>query len=233
MGLCNAEQPGLTDMAARAKCDAWRALGDMPRSLAAATYVAHVGLIWPEFKAALEAGVEPPIPDAASSDGMNNGSGGGNSGRTEANQSSVGGPVASRMCAETDDDDGDDVGFGRLVEAEDPEILERLLSDPEIGDALIHRRDEAGMTLMHWACDRGRADLVRVLLDHGADLDATDSGGLAPLHYAAMCSQVDCVSLMVESGADAELKDDNGDTAADLADGDPDVLAALSGTFKA
>lgn len=33
-------------------------------------------------------------------------------------------------------------------------------------------QDSDGMTLLHWACDRGLADLAGYLLEHGANVNA-------------------------------------------------------------
>lgn len=36
----------------------------------------------------------------------------------------------------------------------------------------IVSRDDDGLTALHYAADRGHVDLVKLLLDHGADINA-------------------------------------------------------------
>lgn len=56
----------------------------------------------------------------------------------------------------------------------------------------------------------GRTDVVRLLLDHGTNIDATPTGShwtATALHAAAGQGQRDVVELLVERGADASIKD--------------------------
>lgn len=40
------------------------------------------------------------------------------------------------------------------------------------------------MTGLHWAAKRGHLDIVRILLQHGADVDSKDIIGRTPLYFA-------------------------------------------------
>ena len=77
--------------------------------------------------------------------------------------------------------------------------------------------------MLHTAAERGRADLVRLLLGRGTDIDApgfeycavesrADELGSA-LHFAVDGSSVEIVELFLEHGADAGFKDVEGTTA--------------------
>ena len=67
----------------------------------------------------------------------------------------------------------------------------------------------------------------RVLLEHGANVDAEDEEGWTPLHGAAGSRSVELVCMLLEHGADRTLRTDDGRLAADLASGDG--LAELLG----
>ena len=55
----------------------------------------------------------------------------------------------------------------------------------------------------------GDANAVRLMLDHGADVNAFDPLGRTPLMYAAASDllDLDVVKLLVERGADVNAKD--------------------------
>lgn len=55
-------------------------------------------------------------------------------------------------------------------------------------------------------------DVMQMLLDRGAKLDAQNADGNTPLHYAVTCSHTDHVSWLVDKGADLYLKNKYGKT---------------------
>ncbi|XP_071482937.1 acyl-CoA-binding domain-containing protein 6-like [Diadema antillarum] len=75
---------------------------------------------------------------------------------------------------------------------------------------VINQPDTEGLTLLHWACDRGYLDIVKLLLKCGANLNAADSDGQTPLHYACTCEHLSIVDILVKSGADVNAKDLDG-----------------------
>lgn len=65
--------------------------------------------------------------------------------------------------------------------------------------------------------DKGeRPDKVRLLLDHGADVNAVGPNGKTALHYAATAGHASVVALLLDRGANAALLDNEGRTASDL-----------------
>ena len=70
---------------------------------------------------------------------------------------------------------------------------------------LQHRR-----TTLHLAADKGFVDVVRVLLDSGAAVDARDGNGQTPLHLGACKDRDECVRILLEAGADVMLEDREG-----------------------
>jgi hypothetical protein len=76
----------------------------------------------------------------------------------------------------------------------------------------------SGMTALHWAAEKGSADVARVLLKAGAKVDSRDSSNWTPLMAAVQKNHVQMVQLLIAHGAcpDAKVK---GMTAIDLVSG--------------
>jgi hypothetical protein len=56
----------------------------------------------------------------------------------------------------------------------------------------------------------GSVESVRVLLDAGADVNATAAGGYSPLHQAAAAGKSDVVRLLLAQGANRQAACDKG-----------------------
>ena len=61
------------------------------------------------------------------------------------------------------------------------------------------------LTALHWAAYNGRTDIVRTLLEAGADMNFQDVVGYTPLHYGAYYNYVGVVSLLVNAGAKPDV----------------------------
>ena len=76
----------------------------------------------------------------------------------------------------------------------------------------------AGMRLaLHFAASYAQVDIIGILLDRGADINARDSGEVTPLFWAADQGNVNTVALLLERGADANLRGKHGETALERA----------------
>lgn len=81
------------------------------------------------------------------------------------------------------------------IEAE--EILELL---PTSCTNTINKR---GMSAIHVATAEGKEDMVSLLLQHGADVNAVDNIGNTPLHY---CGHKEIATTLLEWGADPLIR---------------------------
>lgn len=77
-----------------------------------------------------------------------------------------------------------------------PDLIRRLLAR----GAAVNQPDKGGRTPLYLAAQRGRLDVVRVLLDGGANVNA-DVQGYAPLHAAAGAGHAEAIRLLVTRGA--------------------------------
>ncbi|MCX7045654.1 MAG: ankyrin repeat domain-containing protein [Candidatus Sumerlaeota bacterium] len=65
---------------------------------------------------------------------------------------------------------------------------------------------------LHWAAGQGHLEIVDFLLDHGADINATDKDGIVPLQVAVGKNQIAIVRRLVERKANLNHKCSDGST---------------------
>ena len=106
------------------------------------------------------------------------------------------------------------------------EVVRALVKDG--ADVSAARGD--GMTALHFAAERGHADVAAALIDAGAAVDAgTRIGRYAPLHLAARGGHGPVVALLLEAGAAANAATTNsGVTALHLAAAAVDGRSAVA-----
>lgn len=91
--------------------------------------------------------------------------------------------------------------------------------------ASIEARNKDDMTPLMLSARRGESDLVRILLDHGADSKAIQhSSGRTPLHWAALRNHRRIVDVLISKGASIGARDSNRRT--------PLMLSAREGHFS-
>lgn len=86
---------------------------------------------------------------------------------------------------------------------------------------------DAGNTALHTAVEAKRSDIVRLLLDRGANPNAQNHLGDTPLHDAAKHGQVEIAQLLIQAGADVNLRNRYRRSAWDHAHAFPELLAVL------
>ncbi len=90
----------------------------------------------------------------------------------------------------------------------DAHAIEKLFaSKPD-----LNKVDGEGRTLLMEAVMEKRADLVKLLLEHGADPKLADKEHTTPLHLAALAHQPEIVQLLIDKGAVVDAKDNLGNT---------------------
>ncbi|MCA9175060.1 MAG: ankyrin repeat domain-containing protein [Planctomycetales bacterium] len=92
------------------------------------------------------------------------------------------------------------------------EIVRHLLAH----GANVHAAPDAYTALMR-ACIGGHAEIAKLLLEAGADINAKHDDGQLPLHFAAKRGSAACVALLLKHGADLSAKAYGKDTPLDYA----------------
>lgn len=99
--------------------------------------------------------------------------------------------------------------------------MARFLLDHEQAKRSLSMRDQFGNTpLMYAVASPGKSpsvELVRLILDAGADVSIATNVGNTPLHIAAYKGFGDIVSLLLARGANREARNAKGETPARLA----------------
>jgi len=71
-----------------------------------------------------------------------------------------------------------------------------------------------GLTVLHYAAMNGDTEVMRFLIEQGADIKAQDNElSRSAIHFAAENGNIDCIKYLAEMGADLQDKDSNGATA--------------------
>jgi ankyrin repeat protein/uncharacterized glyoxalase superfamily protein PhnB len=90
--------------------------------------------------------------------------------------------------------------FSAMVEG-DPQLIQRLVEEnPEILDRRMSRF-ENGQTPLHFAINRKRYDLLELLIELGADLEAGDKNGQTAMTMAMLRGDREAISRLHAAGA--------------------------------
>jgi ankyrin repeat protein len=84
-------------------------------------------------------------------------------------------------------------------------------------DANTPAKNASGVRPIHSAVAGRNHDVVRLLMDRGAELNVKQHGGWTPLHAAALHGDAALVQIFLDAGADPATESDDGKTALALA----------------
>lgn len=200
VGPCNASKPGIFSMQARAKWNAWNDLGSMNKEFAMRTYVTKLNDIESDWdgnsstkatpKKALWVSVSTPM--AVEDERVNSGT--------------------KTLIDHVKDENIDEVlaFFTSSISIEKQKSADKC--------AIVNKYGSDGLAAIHWASDRGYADILEILLRHGANVNLIDKdSGQTALHYAISCGHVECVKILLKYGANRNIADSDDVTCMHLA----------------
>lgn len=76
----------------------------------------------------------------------------------------------------------------------------------------VNEQDEECGTPLIYACQNNALEIVKMLLDNGANPNIGNQKNITPLHFSAALGAVPIVNLLVKAGADVNCTDNNGIT---------------------
>ena len=88
------------------------------------------------------------------------------------------------------------------VSDDDKTKVSKLLKQLDVSRDLGNFFGEKKTTVLHEACKHGQSDIVRLLLNAGADLTQKGYNGWLPLHKAAAWGHPTCVEILLKNKAD-------------------------------
>jgi ankyrin repeat protein len=98
-----------------------------------------------------------------------------------------------------------DLALVRALVEERPEALDRRMS-----------RFERGLTAIHFAVERGKHDILELLIDLGADLEATDGDGKTALLTAILRGDHEATRILEAAGAEPPKRTPESNTSAQM-----------------
>ncbi|MEL7121792.1 MAG: alpha/beta fold hydrolase [Bacteroidota bacterium] len=77
-------------------------------------------------------------------------------------------------------------------------------------NALDTRKSRTGRRALNWAAQRGQVEIIKLLLENGADINASNKTGFTPIHHAVEACRLESFKLLKEKGADLSITTKNG-----------------------
>ena len=93
--------------------------------------------------------------------------------------------------------------YGSLGPFNDPGVVRLLLDHGADPNVQAHGRDD-GLSPLHRASQKGSTEIVRLLIEHGASIEAKDKKGRTPLEVASVEQHDDVIKLLSEHHAKLE-----------------------------
>lgn len=202
-GPCTAPKPGMFNFEAKAKWESWKSQGngEKSRDQCKQEYIDRLDKILVNWRQGFNADAAKPAPSG--------------------NQGTFGVRISVMAGApDGDSDNSPKTCFDLCKEGNLDKLKSSITNVDEV--------DENGMTMLMWACDRGQLEIVRYLVERGADLNKQDSDGQTCLHYAVSCEHLDIVRFLIGlKGIDRNLEDSDGQKPIDMTQNN-EIIQVLS-----
>ncbi|MGR3912206.1 MAG: ankyrin repeat domain-containing protein [Candidatus Rhabdochlamydia sp.] len=101
----------------------------------------------------------------------------------------------------------EEIPLHHAIREEASNVIFFLISQVANVNIMNHSR---GSTAMHLSAQRGRVDDLKLLLERGANIEATDLDKKTPLYVAVIAGQESAVDFLFKQGADIGIRDSEG-----------------------
>lgn len=78
---------------------------------------------------------------------------------------------------------------------------------------VVDVQNNKGQTPLRVSCAEGHLEVVELLIEYRADVNAVDATGATPLHLATMCGHARIIDYLIKAGCDTTICDNEGFTA--------------------
>jgi ankyrin repeat protein len=136
--------------------------------------------------------------------------------------------AASLLAAPAQAQDAQSALWDASVSGDTVAIVKALDAGARV-DSLDTRRSMNGRRPLNWAAYYNHAAAVRILLDRGAPIEATNLTGFTALHHAAEAGSLEAAEVLIARGANLGTTNRQGMTPIETAreQGHPTLVAAL------
>ncbi|MBN1472651.1 MAG: ankyrin repeat domain-containing protein [Syntrophaceae bacterium] len=97
-----------------------------------------------------------------------------------------------------------------IVDAVKNNNIARVKELVEANPQLINYKDEIGRTPLHWAARGVYFEILRYLVENGANVNAKDNNGTTPLVSVVTRTHLEAAKVLIDSGADINASDNEG-----------------------
>ncbi len=116
-------------------------------------------------------------------------------------------------------------GFCNAAQRGDLEFVRDMLD--QFGAGIVNARDNIDARAITWAAFSGHTEIVELLLQRGADIDAGGTDNKPALSWAIGGNHHETAAALINRGASLDVKDNSDRTPADYAANDPGIMAMI------
>ncbi|ORX88034.1 ankyrin [Anaeromyces robustus] len=192
IGNCETKRPGVFDFVNRAKWDSWNSMNGMTKEEAMQKYI---DLVIEKTGWDINKTYEISAKDSSEL----------------KNEVTMGNAVSTLQVemgnGDSIEDNTNNEIFFLSSEGNIDKVKELIIQQPE----LMNKKDDNGLSLLHWACDRGQMKMVQWLIEKDININEKDNDGETPLGYSILCEYYDIAKFLIEKGADVTLTNNDGE----------------------
>jgi hypothetical protein len=96
-------------------------------------------------------------------------------------------------------------GISTLMSATANNDVDGVKFFSKAGALVVNQRNKGGATSLHIACREGNFEIVKTLIDNGANVNIADNEGWTPLMRASLAGKKEIIEILLKNGAKANL----------------------------